>query len=171
VRDDEGPVERRERREIGDAGEEAELDGPEEEPGRDDEVEERLDDERRAERRVGGLLDPVLRQVQLDRVAPARGDERVDPDAGEVGAEDRPVRDACSRIRSTEDVLPAAHPQEEARDLEDDGEAERGPADRGESLEERLRRIEERSDVVHGLTIAPLRAGLAEPAETATAGV
>ena len=51
VLDDERPVEGGERRQVGHAGQDPELDRVEEERGRDDEVEERLDHERRRERR------------------------------------------------------------------------------------------------------------------------
>ena len=61
---------------------------PGEDRAGDDRVEERLDDQRRAERRVGRVLDAVLDEVELEHVAAAGGDDRVDADAGEVGAED-----------------------------------------------------------------------------------
>ena len=47
----------------------AERQGPEEECRRDHEVEHRLRDEGRGERRVRGVLDPVLEQVELHQIA------------------------------------------------------------------------------------------------------
>ena len=64
---------------------------PDHERSGDEEVEDRLDDERRRKRRVGRALDPVLDEVELHEVAAARGRDRVDPDSRDVGAEDRRV--------------------------------------------------------------------------------
>ncbi len=49
----------------------------------------------------------------------------------------------------------AAAPEHEAEDVTGDREAEGSPSDGRECLEERLRGVQERPDVVHALTIAP----------------
>ena len=164
VLDDEAPVEGAEVGEVGQPGQDPHLDRHEEEQRRDDEVEERLDDEARRERRVRGAVDAVLDQVQLDDVAAARRDDRVDADAREVGAEDGPERDLRPRIGGVEDVLPRADAQREPEHLKDDGQRERAPGHGGEGLEERLGSVEKRANVVHGLTIAPALVGRGERA-------
>jgi len=63
------------------AGQHADRERPDEDPTGDDEVEQRLDDQGRAERGVGRPLDPVVDEVELEDVARACGDDRVDADA------------------------------------------------------------------------------------------
>src|SRR5918994_7476926 len=147
--DYERPVERGEGGEVGRAREDAELERVEKERRRDDEVEERLDDERRRQRGIGRVPDAALRQVELDEVTGPGGRDRVDADSRQIGAEHAPVGDALTRVRGPQDVLPAAHPQGELDDVEEDPEEERAPADGCERAEEGLGGIEKRADVVH----------------------
>jgi len=108
----------------------------EDEARREDRVEQRQRNERRAERRVGRALDPALGDEQPDRVAAARGYDRVDAYAREVGAEDRAPTDVLFRVRGDKDVPPGAAGAAELRQLAEEGDPERRPADVGQVVEE-----------------------------------
>jgi hypothetical protein len=87
VADKEPPVDRRQARVDTVRRQRADHHRPDQDRSGDDEVEHRLDDQRRRERRVARVLDPVLDEVELDDVAAAGGHDRVDADPGDVGAE------------------------------------------------------------------------------------
>ena len=121
----------------------------------DDEVEQRLDDEARGERRIGRALDAVPGDVELDHVSGAGRHDRVHADAGHVGAERAPVADLRLRVGGLEDVLPRAGAHEQADHLERDRQEQCAPCHGRERLEEGLGGIEKRANIVHALTIAP----------------
>src|SRR4029078_2728386 len=85
-------------------GQDSELQRPHEEGGRRDEVEERVDGERRDERRIGGPFDPMLDQVELEDVAAAGREDGVDGSPGCVRSEDAPPPHVRLRMRRREDV-------------------------------------------------------------------
>ena len=147
--DDERPVEGWKSGEIGDARENPELDRVEEERRRHHEVEERLDDEGRGERRVRGVPHSPLGEVELDDVSGPGWRDRIDAYAGDVGAEDAAVRHALGGIRGPQDVLPSANAQGELDDVKEHSQQERDPADGCQGAEERLGRIEKRANIVH----------------------
>ena len=115
----------------------------------DDEVEERLDEERGRERGVGRPVDAVLRDVELHDVAAAGGRDRVHADAGPVRAEDVAEGHAGLRIRGADDVLPGAHARRQPEDVHEAAQEERAPADGRDVTPESLDGIGEGADVVH----------------------
>ena len=143
VLDRERPVERGHPGQVGDPRQEPHLERDQEQHGREREVEERLDHERRAERRVGRPGQPVLRDVELHDVAAARGRDRVHGHAAPVREEHRPERDPELRVRGADDVLPPAHARGQAEEVEQDREQERPELHRGEVPGERLERVDE----------------------------
>ena len=66
-------------------GQKALGDRVEEDEDADGGVEDRLDEEGRGDRRVGGVGDLALDQEDLGHVAGPGGEDRVDPGAGQVG--------------------------------------------------------------------------------------
>jgi len=108
----------------------------EDEARREDRVEQCQRNERRAECRVGRALDPALGDEQPDCVAAAGGHDCVDADAGEVGAEDRAPADGLFRVRGGKDVPPGAAGAAELRQLAEEGDPQRRPADIGQVVEE-----------------------------------
>jgi hypothetical protein len=84
-----------------------------------------------------------VREHDAYRVAGTKGDDRVDPDPGEVRAEDRAALDAYSRIRGCEHVAPRHARAGELPELGEDGEEERPGMDRRELVEERVDPVED----------------------------
>jgi hypothetical protein len=115
-------------REHAETGEDADRQRPGEDPGGDDEVEERLDDQRRGERRVGRPLDAVVDEVELEDVAAARRDDRIDADACEVGAEHRAARDEDVGVGGADDVPPGGDTDDQAGELEAEGDSRAAPS-------------------------------------------
>ena len=71
---------------------------PDDQRRRDDEVEDRLHEQGRRERRVARALHAVLDKDELDDVAAAGRRDRVDADAGHVRAEHHAQRDRPLRV-------------------------------------------------------------------------
>ena len=109
---------------------------PDQQAARDEEVEDRLDDERRGERRVGRSLDAGLDEVDLDDVAAARRQDRVDADARDVGAERAAVLEPARGVRGAHDVLPGARPEEQLDHVAGEREPEGRPLDVRQVVEE-----------------------------------
>jgi hypothetical protein len=123
-------------REHVEAGEDADHERPREDRARDQGVEQRLDDQRRAERRVGGAVDAVLDEVELEQVAAAGRDDRVDAHSGEVGAEYRSPRNLELGVGRPEDVPPRRGPRGEPEEVEAERDRERQPVDVRQVVEE-----------------------------------
>ena len=81
-------------------------------------------------------LDPPLDQEQLEDVPEARGQDRVDADAGRVGAEDVPVPDGRVGVGGGEDVPPRMRPDDELEHVQPERDREPLPFDGGELVEE-----------------------------------
>ena len=115
---------------------------PGEEQARGEHVEEAQDERARDDRRVRTPRDRTVREHDADGVACTSRDDRVDPDAREVGAVDREPRHAALRIRRGENVAPgparAGHLQEVAADRE----RKREDFDRPELVEEGVDPVE-----------------------------
>ena len=92
-RDQPRPVERVQARQHVQARQDALGERPEKDRQREHEVQQRLRDERRGERRVGRALDAAMDEVDLHEVARPSRDDRVHSDAGEVGADHGPAPD------------------------------------------------------------------------------
>ena len=84
-----------------------------------------------------------MREDDADGVARSERDDRVDPDPGEVGAEDRAALDAHVRVRGGEDVPPGHARARELPELREDGEEERQRMNRRELVEERVDPVED----------------------------
>ena len=85
VRGEEAEVEARQLAERADRGKDAERQRVDEDQQRHRHVEEGEDEQRRGERHVGAAGHGAVREEEADGVAAARGDDRVDAHAGEVG--------------------------------------------------------------------------------------
>ena len=114
---------------------------------RHDEVEQRLDDQRRAERGVGRAPDAVVDEIELEDVSRPGGDDRVHADAGEVGAPDRPAGNGQVGIGGADDVPPRRHAGQQPEQVEPERDRERQPVDVREVVEERPRGVD---DLPHG---------------------
>ena len=112
-------------------------------PAADDRVEQRLHHERRRERRVARPLDPVPDQVELDDIARAGRRDRVDPDPGQIGAEDAPVPDLAPGIGGPQDRLPGVRRSAEPHEVDPERDRQELPAHGGELLAEHAHRMEE----------------------------
>src|SRR5262249_32755611 len=110
----------------------------------DHRVEDRLDEERRRDRRIPRALDAVLREVDLYDVAAADRDDAVDSDAGDVGAEDPAEPEALVWIGGAERVEPAPRTAADVAEVEAERKHERAPLDVGEAAEERPGGVPER---------------------------
>jgi hypothetical protein len=141
------PVDRRQSPNGVEPGQHAERDRPDEQRDRDERVEDGLDEEARRESRIRRALDPVLREVELHDVAAARREDRVDADAGRVGAEDAPPAHVCLGVRLREHVAPRARAGDQLQEVAERSEGERAPAQSAEALDERVGRA---GDAVHG---------------------
>jgi hypothetical protein len=123
---------------------------PDENRTGDDEVDERLDDQGRGERRVRRALDALLQQVELDDVATTRRNDRIDPDARRVRAERIPVARRVLGIRGGDDVLPGAAAKQQLDEVARDRKAERRPPDIGEMVEEDVDRVPKSAQSAQG---------------------
>ena len=136
VEQEELPVDRR------DAGvdlvcrQHADRERPDHQRARDEEVEDRLDDERRGERRVGRARQAVLDEVDLDHVAAAGGQDRVDPDAGRVRTERAAVLEPAPGVGGAHDVLPGPRAEEQLDHVARERQPECRPLHIGEVVEE-----------------------------------
>jgi hypothetical protein len=92
------------------------------------------------------------------RVAGASGDDRVDPDAGQIGAPDGDPRHALLRIRGGEHVPPGAARARHLEQVAPDREGEREERDRPELVEERVDAVED-SYEHRGCSVPRLPAG------------
>src|SRR5439155_11580444 len=86
------------------------------------------------------------REHDPDGVTAARRDDRVHPDSGEHGPDDRPPADAHSRICALDDVPPGAADGEQPQDVTRDSKHERAPGELPEPVPEDIRRIPDRMD-------------------------
>ena len=137
------PVDRRQPRDDVQAGKEAECERPGDERRGQHGVEERVGQQGRAERGIGGALDAVLEQVELEHVAASGRDDRVHAHACHVGAVDVAPAHVRLRVRGLDDVAPGACACSGLQQVTEDAERERAPADRGEAVEERPRRVDD----------------------------
>src|SRR5712691_6014634 len=141
----EGPtqVDVRQLREPMDVREDTEVRGPEQEADPDEGVEERLDDQRRAERRVRAAFDTALEKKELEHVSAARRSDRVEAHTSEVRAEDTPPAHARAGVRGGHDVPPGTRSREQSQRLEDERDAERAEIDGREVTKEEPGVVEE----------------------------
>ena len=137
------PVDRRDPRVELARRQHADRERPDDQRAGGEEVEQRLDEQRRRERRVRRIAQPVLDEVHLHDVAAARRDDRVDADAREVGAERGPVLQPLLRIGGAHDRAPGARAEEQLDDVTGDCEPEELPLHRREVVEEDADRVEE----------------------------
>ena len=84
-----------------------------------------------------------MREHDRSGVPGAQGDERVDSNPGEVGAEDRAALDPYARVRGGEHVAPRHARAGELPELGEDGEEERPGMDRRELVEEGVDPVED----------------------------
>jgi hypothetical protein len=89
----------------------------------------------------------MVDEVELEDVAAARGDDRIDADAGEVGAEHRAARDEDVGVGGADDVPPGGDTDDQAGELEAERDPERHPVHLGEVVEERPGGVD---DASHG---------------------
>jgi hypothetical protein len=149
------PVDRRQVREHVAARQHTGGQRPHEQHRRHRHVEDRLDEKRRGERRVRRALDAPFHQEQLQHVAAACRHDRVDTDAREVGAEDRPPAHLHVRVRAADDVPPRARARDDLHRMAEQRERERLVRDRADVVAERVERVENR---VHRQSVARSRA-------------
>ncbi len=97
--DEELPVDARDARVDLVRRQHADRERPDHQRAGDEEVEQRLDDQGRCERRVARASDALLDQVELDHVAAARRRDRVDADARDIRAERAAEAHALRRDR------------------------------------------------------------------------
>ena len=109
----------------------------------DRDVEDRLDEERGRDRRIAGVRDALLREIDLHHVAAADRHDAVDADPGDVGAEDPPPAEALVRIGGPQRVEPGPAAAADVAEVEQQRERQRPPLDGREVREERLGGIEE----------------------------
>src|SRR5919198_1805443 len=131
-------------REDVDAGKHAERDRPDDEAACHDHVEERLQENRGHEGRVGRSLDAALGDEQLDRIASARRDDRIDARARDIGTEQLSPPDVSVAVRSLDDVPPRPRDRYELAELTDDRDAEPLELDIGKVAEENRDRVPRR---------------------------
>jgi hypothetical protein len=117
--------------------------GGEEHERPDDRVDERLGKEARRDGRVGGARHRPVRQVDLDDVAAAGGQDRVRADARQVGGQDAAPAHAPLGVGGLEDRPPGGRPQHEVRHVERDGDHQDTPVDLCEVVPEGDRRVPE----------------------------
>ena len=82
------------------------VERPYQKDAREKDIDDRLDEERGSERRIGRALDSPLDDEQPERVASAYRHDRVHAGAGNRGAEDATPANARLRVGSSEDVPP-----------------------------------------------------------------
>ena len=144
----EGQVERRDLREP-DARQDPRGERPDEQPGRDEHIDDRLAHQAARERRVAGVRDGPAHQVHLHQVAGSGREHRVHADAGAVRPERRPVLDLLAGERRRQDVLPPARAEGQVRDPQPGGQDQEPPVDGGKPLAERLDGVDEGADRIH----------------------
>jgi hypothetical protein len=128
---------------------------PRQERARDEEVEDGLREQARRERRDVRPLHALAHGRDLDDVAAAGRGERVDPDAGQVGAEHRPERDPLARERGPDDRVPRAAAQQQVHRVERERDQQQVPLHVGDVIEERSQRVEEGADRFHQASRSP----------------
>ena len=142
-------LERRQVRQLRDPREDTLEVGVCEQARSDDGVEQGLDEQRRNHGRDARLGQAQADEVELQQIAAAGGDQRVEPDAGEIGAGARAPAIARVRVGGAQDRVPGARPQEQVHGVEEERDRERARADLAEPVEERLARVDEGVDVTH----------------------
>ncbi len=146
-------LERRQVRQLGHARHDALDVGVGEQARADDRVEQRLDEQRGDDRRDARLGQPQAHEVELQQVAAAGGDQRVEPDARQVRAGARAPAVAHRRVGGAQDRVPGARPQQQVGGVEEQRDRERGEADVAEPMEERLAGVDELVDVAHSFRL------------------
>ena len=114
----------------------------------DADVEDRLDEEGRGDRRVARAGDRGLRQEQLDDVPAAGGHDVVEADGRDVGAPDASALERDGGVGGAQAVEERARAQREVEPEEQQAEQQRRPVHGGEVGEELPDRVEERGEAL-----------------------
>ena len=130
---------------------------PHEHEQRERHVDEREDDGRGDDRRVRAARDRAMGEEDPDDVAAPCGEDRVDPDARDVGGEDRAPAHARVRVGGREDVPPRPARAAELQQMAADRGEQRQDRDLREEVPEALARSPDLVD--HALTVLASLAG------------
>ena len=143
VRDGPRPFEGGDRGQLGHARQHVLREREGEDADAQDDVDERLDEQRCQDRRRGRALQAHAREEDLDQVAAARRRDRVDADSRQVGAGAGAVAVADARVGGAQDRVPGASAQQQVDRVQQQPDRERPELDLRQVVQEHARRVGE----------------------------